>query len=205
MAFFKMCLADNLQDATDCGGLQSTTRLHSKYINSHNADHLSRLKLGKTYFNSQLHHINLKDTPHCTTCLEQHGVEVSEDYKHTLYHCPNTRAIIHNIINDYFPNTNETNYFSISDILIDSTHYKNKNYEGNEGKLLLNIIWDIFQVSIAIAHSAGKSPTYANTDKLITTTLNEITKTTLTKFGQKGNQEIRAPRKQVVIKPGRVT
>ena len=155
---------------------QSTTRLHSKYINSHNADHLSRLKLGKTYFNAQLHHINLKDTPYCTTCHEQHGVEVSEDYKHALYHCPNTRAIIHNIIINYFPDTNENNYFSISDILVDSTHYSHKTYEGNEGKQLINIIWDTFQVSIATAHSAGKPPTYANTNKLLTSALTDITK-----------------------------
>ena len=43
---------------------ETLSRLHSKYIKSHNADHLSRLKLGKPYFNAQLHHINVKDTPY---------------------------------------------------------------------------------------------------------------------------------------------
>ena len=103
-------------------------------------------------------------------------MEVSEDYKHALYHCPTTRAIIHNIIINYFPDTNENNYSSISDILVDSTHYSHKTYEGNEGKQLINIIWDTFQVSIATAHSAGKPPTYANTNKLLTSALTDITK-----------------------------
>ena len=150
---------------------QTLIRLHSKYINSHHADHLSRLKLGKTYFNAQLHHINLKETPYCTTCIEQHQAEIQEDYTHALYHCPNTKNIIHNIIKDYFPNTNAANYFSISDILLDSTHYNHQIYEGNEGRLLINIIWDIFQVAITTSHSAGKSPTSANTNKLIISTL----------------------------------
>ena len=93
-----------------------------------------------------------------------------------IYHCPNTKDIIHNIIKDYFPNTNPTNYFSISDILIDSTHYNHQIYNGSDGKLLINIIWDIFQVAITTAHTAGKAPTYANTNKLIISTLTDITK-----------------------------
>ena len=41
---------------------------------------------------------------------------------------------------------------------------------------IINIIWDIFQVAITTAHSAGKPPTYANTNKLIVSTLTDITK-----------------------------
>jgi hypothetical protein len=52
---------------------ESTARLHSKYGDSHNADHQSCLKLGKTYFNAQLHHINQRDDPYCDICKTQKG------------------------------------------------------------------------------------------------------------------------------------
>ena len=69
-------------------------RLHSIYIDSNLADHLSRLRLGKTLLNAQLYHSNLKDDPHCEICKQQINEEIPEDYKHALYTCPNTKKIV---------------------------------------------------------------------------------------------------------------
>ena len=38
MAFFRMCLADNLQDAADCGGLPRWARLTRKSLSRRRAD-----------------------------------------------------------------------------------------------------------------------------------------------------------------------
>ena len=66
---------------------ENITRLHSKYLDSHDADHLSRLKLRKTQFNAQLHHSNIRDDPFCEICRNNSNTEVQEDYKHALYAC----------------------------------------------------------------------------------------------------------------------
>ena len=94
---------------------ESITRLHSKYLDSHLADHLSRLKLGKTHLNAQLHHSNQTDNPHCLLCQADTGLEIQEDYKHALHSCPNSQKIIKKITDTLFPNITPTNNFTISD------------------------------------------------------------------------------------------
>ena len=93
-------------------------RLHSKYIDSHNADHLSRLKLGKTHFNAELHHHNQSDDPYCNYCKVNFGQKNQEDYKHALFHCPGIQKRIKGIESTFFRDTSPENSFNISDILI---------------------------------------------------------------------------------------
>jgi hypothetical protein len=121
---------------------ESITRLHSKYLDSHLADHLSRLKLGKTHLNAQLHHSNQADDPNCLLCKEEDGLEVQEDYKHALFHCPNSQGIINAITHTLFPNI--TNKFNISDILLTNVTYKDPLYNSTEGKDFINWVWDIY-------------------------------------------------------------
>ena len=135
---------------------ESITRLHSKYLDSHLADHLSRLKLGKTNLNAQLHHSNQTDDPYCLLCKEEDGLEVQEDYKHALFHCPNSQSIINTITNTFFPNISNTNKFNISDILLTNTTYKDPLYNNPEGKEFINWVWDIYQTEIITNHSNQK-------------------------------------------------
>ena len=61
---------------------ENITRLHSTYLDSHLTDHLSRLRLGKTHLNAQLHHSNQRDNPYCEICKSTLNQEIQEDYKH---------------------------------------------------------------------------------------------------------------------------
>ena len=155
---------------------ESTARLHSKYIDSHNADHLSRLKLGKTFFNAQLHHINQKDDPYCEICKANNAEYIPEDYKHALYACPNSQSIINNIINTFFPTNLETNHFTIADILLTNKNYYHKTFKEQGGKETINLIWDIYQVQVTINHTAGTQPRSTKIIKAIITTLKDILK-----------------------------
>ena len=56
--------------------------LHSPYIDSSTADHLSRLKLCRTLFNSQLFAINIIDSKSCKTCIREFNDHTDKDYKH---------------------------------------------------------------------------------------------------------------------------
>ena len=154
---------------------ESITRLHSKYLDSHLADHLSRLQLGKTHLNAQLHHSNKKEDPYCSLCKEEDGLEVQEDYKHALYSCPNSQAIITTITQSLFPNTNDNNKFNISDILLTNTSYKDPLYSSPEGKDFINWVWDIYQTVIITNHTNQKRPTPLKTLKKIAMEAKDIT------------------------------
>ena len=86
---------------------QSMVNLQSKYISSDMADILSRLKLGKTLFRSQLNKISLSDTPFCTTCTRELNIDCSENITHATYHCSFVSIIISEITNTFFPNLSE--------------------------------------------------------------------------------------------------
>jgi hypothetical protein len=166
----------NQRKKLDCPGVtsnqvkESITRLHSKYLDSHDADHLSRLKLGKTHFNAQLNHSNLRDDPYCDTCKSQTNVDIQEDYKHALYACPNAQIIINHITKTLFPNPTNTT-FNISDILITNKTLISKDYDCQGGRELINIVWDQYQILMTMNHTDGKT---ANKNQ----TLNSIIKTT---------------------------
>ena len=56
---------------------QARINLHSKYLGSDTADILTRLKLGKTLFGTQLYRCGIFDTPYCNTCLRELNEEIS--------------------------------------------------------------------------------------------------------------------------------
>ena len=95
---------------------QSMINLQSKYISSDTADVLSRLKLGKTLFGNQLFKIGLTDTPNCSTCERELGVEISENITHATYHCTFVATIIAEITSTFFPNI--TDHFVLRDIIL---------------------------------------------------------------------------------------
>jgi hypothetical protein len=61
---------------------QSRINLQSKYVSCDTADILSRLKLGKTLFRNQLHHIGITDTPFCNICIRENNTEITETLTH---------------------------------------------------------------------------------------------------------------------------
>ena len=60
-------------------------------------------------------------TKFCEHFLNDSDKEVQEDYNHTLYHCPNTKAIIDQVTTTFFPdiNTLRASVHDLSDSRID--------------------------------------------------------------------------------------
>ena len=129
-------------------------RLHSRYIDSASADHLTRLKLGKTLFNNQLFIIGLMDNNFCNTCTREYNEEIIEDYRHALFQCPAIQTIIGEISSTFFPNI--AHNFNISEILTSINTDKHNLYKGPIGQELASLIWDYFQVYIVQCHTAQK-------------------------------------------------
>ena len=135
---------------------KSLTLLHSPYIDSTGADHIARLKLGKTLFNNQLFAIGLLDEKNCNTCIREYNQEETEDYKHALFHCPAVQTIIQCITRTFFPDT--TYKFNIAEILISTTTDKHNLYKGVIGQTLVNLIWNYFQIYIIQCRTAHITP-----------------------------------------------
>ena len=106
----------------------SLINLQSPYIDSTTADHLSRLKLCKTLFNSQLYAIGISDEKCCKTCTKELNVHIDEDYKHAMFLCPTVQEVISCVTTTYFPNIS-TN-FNITEILTAVITDKHKYYQG---------------------------------------------------------------------------
>ena len=87
---------------------QSRKNLHTKYLGSDVADILTRLKLGKTLFGTQLHKCGITDTPNCNTCLRELGDEVPENITHATYHCEFVMTVINEIIGTFFPHNTKS-------------------------------------------------------------------------------------------------
>ena len=132
------------------------TNLHSPYLDSTSADHLSRLKLGKTLFKNQLYKIGITDDQHCITCKKEFNSEVTEDYKHAMFLCPAVMSIINDIKRIFFP-TFTTN-FDIADILLSVDQNKHKQDGWKDGWEIINLIWDLFQVYIIKCHNKELTP-----------------------------------------------
>ena len=148
--------------------------LHSRYIDSASADHLTRLKLGKTLFNNQLFIIGLIDNDLCDTCTREFNEEIIEDYRHALFQCPAVQTIIKDISSTFF--TNLTHDFNISEILISINTDKHNLYKGPIGQELASLIWDYFQVYIVQCHTAQTTPTSTPAIFQIKSQLNRILK-----------------------------
>ena len=148
--------------------------LHSRYIDSTSADHLTRLKLGKTLFNNQLFNIGLIDKNSCNTCTREFNEDIVEDYRHALYQCPAVQKIIKKILSTFFPNL--TYNFNISEILISVNTDKHNLYKGPIGQELASLIWDYFQVYIVQCHTAQTTPTSIPAIFEIKSQLNRILK-----------------------------
>ena len=128
--------------------------LHSPYLDSACADHLTRLKLGKTLFKNQLFAIGITDDNSCNTCEREYNIQIMEDYKHAMYECPAVQSVIQHIKNIFFHNTN-TN-LSIGDILL-SMDNKKQNINDKDNRFT-NLVWDLFQVYIIKCRTEEKTP-----------------------------------------------
>ena len=146
------------------------------YLDSHNADHITRLKLGKTHFNAQLHHHHQSDHPHCNNCQTNYNLEIQEDYRHALFHCPPVKKLINGIKATFFRDSTDENPFNITDILVSNSNYKSNEYKGQGGQDLINLIWDLFQIKITNCHTADTPPTPSLTIKWILHNIKNITK-----------------------------
>ena len=131
--------------------------LQSPYIDSTTADHLSRLKLCKTLFNSQLSSIGIIDERCCKTCVREFNEYNDEDYKHAMYFCPAVQNTITSITKTFFPNIETP--FSIVDIVTAVTSDKHELYKGPDGQKLASTIWDMVQAYIIKCHSSDTTPT----------------------------------------------
>ena len=107
--------------------LFSNVREFKCWQDSTSADILTRLKLGKTLFNNQLFSIGLIDENTCKTCTKEYNLNITEDYKHALFHCPAVQNAIRDITNTFFPN--QTKSFNISDILLSITSDKHNLFQ----------------------------------------------------------------------------
>ena len=134
----------------------SLINLHSPYLDSTSADHLTRLKLCKTLFNSQLSAIGFIDEKSCKTCVREFNEHIDEDYKHAMYYCPAVQHTISCVTRTFFPNI--TTPFGIEDILTAVTMDKHNLYNGEYGQKLASTIWDLLQVYIVKCHSSETTP-----------------------------------------------
>ena len=130
--------------------------LHSPYLDSTCADHLTRLKLGKTLFKNQLYTIGFTNDNICTTCEREYNIQTTEDYKHAMHDCPAVQTIIQAIKTTFFHNSNTT--FSASDILLSIDNKKPNFFKDDEGNLLTNLIWNLFQTYVIKCHNEEKTP-----------------------------------------------
>ena len=111
---------------------QSRKNLQSRYIGSDTADTLSRLKMGKTLFRNQLHHIGSTESQYCVTCTRENNQDITEDLTHATYTCPHIQTIIEEVTNTYFPNIH-TN-FTHKDTLLSIIRNTHPLYEGKPGQ-----------------------------------------------------------------------
>ena len=133
-------------------------RLHSRYLDSTEADLLTRLKLGKTLFNNQLFAIGLIEEKNCKTCIREYDLHTNEDYRHALFQCPAVQTVIRDITFTFFPN--KTKSFNISDILLSVNSDTHKLYKGPTGQELVSLIWDLFQVYVLKCRVSQSTPIF---------------------------------------------
>ena len=153
---------------------KSMIHLHSPYIDSTSADHLSRLKLGKTLFNAQLFNIGLNDDKNCKTCLREFDQHTPEDYKHAMYLCPAVQTVVNNVTTTFFPNKRTP--FSISEVLVAVNSDMHNLYRGQIGHELASLIWDLLQTYIIKCHTAVSTPISATAIFEIRAQLNRVLK-----------------------------
>ena len=135
---------------------QARINLQSKYLGSDVADILTRLKLGKTLFGTQLHKCGITDTPYCNTCLRELCDELPENITHATFQCEFVMAVINVIVNTFFPLN--TNPFCNRDILLAITDNKHPLYSGKTGQLLASLIWDHYLKYIMNCRTYGRTP-----------------------------------------------
>ena len=153
---------------------RSMINMHSPYLDSANADHLSRLKLGKTLFKNQLHTIGITDDNFCDTCTREFNESVTEDYRHAMFDCPTVQTIINSIKSTFFEHTSSK--FTIADILLSVEHSQHNNLKEIGGIETASLIWDLFQAYILKCHSSGTTPVSYAAIHEIKSQLNRILK-----------------------------
>ena len=151
---WKAKLSDNLVTRTQLK--QAKINLHSKYIGSDIADTLTRLKLSKTLFGTQLYKCGLTDHPYCKTCLKELGVEIPENIIHATFECSFVAAVVNIVIDTFFPENKST--FYIRDILLAITEEKHQLYTGRVGQHLASLIWDFFLNYIVKTRNKNGTP-----------------------------------------------
>jgi hypothetical protein len=135
---------------------QTRKNLMSRYLSSDASDILSRLKMGKTLFNNQLHHIGREDSPHCKNCLRESNTETHEDMKHALHNCPTIQHLMSHVTQMFFPNNNHT--FSSKNTILAIMEDFHPLYEGKAGHTLASLVWDSFNKYIMVCRGKNKIP-----------------------------------------------
>ena len=153
-ANWKTKLADNLVTRTQLK--QSKINLHSKYLECDIADTLTRLKLGKTLFGTQLYKCGLSEHPYCKTCLKELGEEIPENITHATYECMFVADVVHTMKNTFFPQNDNT--LKNRDILLAITEDKHPFYTGRVGHYLASLIWDLFLYYIVKTRNKSGTP-----------------------------------------------
>ena len=153
---------------------QARINLHSKYLGSDTADILTRLKLGKTLFGTQLYRCGISDTPYCNTCLRELNEEISENITHATYECEFVSTVVNEILKTFFPHIAVT--FTIQDILLSTITDKHPLFTGKTGQLLASLIWDSFLKYIITCRNNEKTPIPAICVHEIRSQINRILK-----------------------------
>ena len=153
---------------------QARINLHSKYLGSDTADILTRLKLGKTLFGTQLYRCGITDTPYCNTCLRELNEEISENITHATYECEFVSTVVNEILETFFPHIAVT--FTIQDILLSTITDKHPLFTGKTGQLLASLIWDFFLKYIITCRNNEKTPIPAICVHEIRSQINRILK-----------------------------
>ena len=135
---------------------QSRKNLTSRYLGSDTADTLSRLKLGKTYFGTQLYHVDSSNSTLCKTCLRETQTEVEEDLVHATFSCPHTYETLQAIAHKYFPGQDFN--FTHKNILLSVTEDLHPLYTGKPGQLLNSLVWDFTLCYLMNCRSKEKTP-----------------------------------------------
>ena len=135
---------------------QAKINLHTIYLGSDTADILTRLKLGKTLFGTQLEKCGILDNPYCATCLRELNEEYPENIAHATYDCGSVKAVINSVLDAFFPNCNEI--FYNRDILLAIIEDKHHYYTGKIGQCLASLVWDFFLKYVMTCRSNNRTP-----------------------------------------------
>ena len=106
-----------------------------------NLDRLMRLYFKKTQFANQLKNWIPGTNPNCKFCL-QNDIEIKEDFKHVVFHCPTTQKALEHTLNKF--NLGGYNDLKIKEIILWKFIYNERGVRQYNAETILKTITSLF-------------------------------------------------------------